>query len=264
MGSWLIRASVVVVVIVAAAGASWWFFIREDAKLATSPLDFRETPAAGVSPAAGATAAPTSTAAYDATHAAGAPAVTVSQGYTLYTVVAEDSAVAGQTEAAYFADETLARVGLPSTAKGATAGVSGYFAIGPDGLDPAVESRIVVALANLRSDESRRDSRMRDALQVTQFPEATFTATSIEGWTGDVPEGQDVSLALTGMMDLHGVQKELTWDLVARRQGDVITALATVNFLYEDFDIPVLNIAGIVSVEEDVTLQVQLIAKAQE
>jgi hypothetical protein len=62
-------------------------------------------------------------------------------------------------------------------------------------------------------------------------------------------------------MDLHGVQKELTWEVKARRQDDVITGLAIVNFRYEDFNIPVLTIAGIVTVEEDVTLQVTIVAQ---
>ena len=124
-------------------------------------------------------------------------------------------------------------------------------------------SQVTVVLTNIRSDESRRDSRMRDALAVSTYPEATFVATSIGGWTGEIPEGQDVNLTLAGTMDLRGIQKEITWDVVARRQGDVIAALATVTILYADFEIPVLNFGGFVSVEEDVTLQVQLIAKAQ-
>ena len=41
-----------------------------------------------------------------------------------------------------------------------------------------------------------------------------------------------------------------------------MTALATVNFRFEEFNIPVLNIGGFVSVEEDVTLQVQIVAQS--
>ena len=262
MGSWLVRGILAAVVIVIAAGAGWWFFIRSDAELATSPLDFRETPSDAAT-STGADAATPTPARAVTTETSDPVDVTPSEGYTLYLVVPEVPSVEGQTEAAYFAGETLARLGVPSTAKGTTTEVSGYFSLGSEGLDPAVESTITVALANIRSDESRRDGQMTRALEVTRYPEATFTAASLGGWSGEIPEGQDVNLTVTGTMDLHGVQKELTWDLVARRQGDVITALATVNFLYADFNIPVLNIGGIVSVEDDVTLQVQLIAKAQ-
>jgi polyisoprenoid-binding protein YceI len=180
----------------------------------------------------------------------------------LYVLVSEHTSVEGRAEAAYFADEELARIGVPSTAKGTTFDVSGQFALGPDGFDPAVPATIVVGVASLQSDEGMRDNRVRGALETSRFPTATFTASSIGGWSGDIPEGQEVALTLVGMMDLHGVQRELTWDVVATRQGDVITALATTNFLYADFGIPVLNIGGFVSVEEDVTIQVQLIAVA--
>jgi polyisoprenoid-binding protein YceI len=70
-------------------------------------------------------------------------------------------------------------------------------------------------------------------------------------------------MQLTGLLDLHGVEREVTWEVVAVRAGSVMTALATVNFLYADFDITPPNIAGFVTVEDDVTLQVQLITELQ-
>lgn len=57
------------------------------------------------------------------------------------------------------------------------------------------------------------------------------------------------------------MQKEVTWDVKAKRDGNVLTALATVNFKYSDFGVTAPNIAGFVSVEEDVTLQVQVTAQ---
>ena len=65
---------------------------------------------------------------------------------------------------------------------------------------------------------------------------------------------------LTGMMTLHGVEKEVTWEVKARREGDIMTALATIEILYTDFDITPPNIAGFVSVEDDVTLQMDIVA----
>lgn len=252
--SWFVRGLLTLVIGALAAGAGWWFFIREDNELASAPLDFvaDATATPGVSPAVQAAASPV----------ASNPGTTTSDGYTLYTVVPSHQSVAGVTEAAYFADEEIARLGVPSTAKGVTNDVSGQFAIGSDGLDASFENQLTVGLTTLTSDEGRRDSRVQEALETSTYPVATFTASSISGWPGDLPEGEDVEFQLTGLMDLHGVQQELTWDVVARRKGDVVTALATVNFLYADFNIPLLNIAGFVSVEEDVTLQVQLIAKA--
>jgi hypothetical protein len=48
----------------------------------------------------------------------------------------------------------------------------------------------------------------------------------------------------------------------ANRDDNIITALATLKFNYADFNIPVLNIANFVSVQDSVTLQVQVVAQA--
>jgi polyisoprenoid-binding protein YceI len=223
---------------VAAIAAGWWFFIREDNELATNapeiPADLvNNTPA---------------TSSGEATSGD-------SQAFTI---------ISDRSEAAYFADEKLARLPLPSTAKGATKDVTGTFYLDEEGLglDPERASTFTVDLTTITSDEGMRDRRVQnDALQTSQFPTATFTASSVTGYDPSIPDGEEQNLKLTGMMDLHGVQKEITWDVKARRQGDVITALATVNFKYADFNIPVLNIAGFVTVEEDVTLQVQIVAQ---
>ncbi len=256
--TWPARIAIALVVVVVAGAAGWWFFIREDNQLATDPQQFRDTPVAGATDTPSTGDPATSTPGADAT---ATPAAQASEGYELFAIVSENPAVEGQTEAAYFADEQLASLGVPSTAKGTTPGVTGSFSVGPDGLDPVVTSTITVDLTALQSDEGRRDSRVRDALQISQFPTATFTAERLEGWSG-LADGDSITATIVGTLELRGVQKEISWEIEAVRQGDVISALATTNFLFADFGIPVPNIGGFVSVEDDVTLQVQLIAEA--
>jgi polyisoprenoid-binding protein YceI len=230
----VVGAVTAVVVLFVAVGAGWWFFIREDNELAT------ESPAI-----------PTEL--VETTASAG------SDGSLTFRIIPDRS------EAAYFADEKLASLPLPSTAKGSTQDITGEFHLTEDGfdLDPTRTSTFTVDLTTLKSDRDMRDNRVRnDGLQVDRFPTATFTATSVSGVQPDLPEGEEQTFQLTGIMDLHGVQKELTWEVKARLQGNVMTALATVNFRYEEFNIPVLNIANFVSVEDDVTLQVQVVAEA--
>lgn len=245
----IIGGALAIAAIVVIAGASWWFFIREDNELKTNapeiPSDLVEaTSTAGAGDA-------------DGTPGAGETPSTA-DGVQAFTIISERS------EAAYFADEQLASLPLPSKARGATKDIAGTFYLTEDGLDldPARQSSFTVDLTTITSDESRRDNRVQnDALQTSQFPTATFTATSVTGYDPDIADGAEQTLMLTGMMDLHGVQKEITWEVKARREGDVITALATVNFLYADFNITPPNIAGFVSVEDDVTLQVEIVAQ---
>lgn len=240
----LLFASAAAVLAVVAAGAGWWFLVRDTASLATSapaiPRDLGVTP-----PLAGAASALPGT-----TPAAATGALTF-------------KIIPARSEAAYFADEKLASLPLPSTAKGSTNAISGEFHLLAGGsLDPAQPSNFSVDLRTLKSDKAMRDRRVQDqALDTAVYPTATFTATSVTGWDANLPSGQEQSLKLTGLLDLHGVKKQVTWDVKARHEGGVITALATVRFKFSDFNIPVLNIAGFVSVQDTVTLQVQVVAQ---
>jgi polyisoprenoid-binding protein YceI len=67
---------------------------------------------------------------------------------------------------------------------------------------------------------------------------------------------------LTGTLDLHGVQREVTWDVKARREVNVISALATPTVAFSDFGITPPTFAKLVSIDEEATLQIQLIAEA--
>jgi polyisoprenoid-binding protein YceI len=231
---WLIGAMLALVVLVAAVAGGWWLFVREDAELATSAPDIPS----------------------NLVDASSTPSASNGGGLA-FVIVTEES------EAAYFADEELASVGLPSTAKGTTT-IQGTFFLTDDGfeLDPDRPSTFTVDLTGLTSDQARRDSRVQEALDTASFPTATFTATAIDGVDTSLPLEDEHTFDLTGILDVHGVEREITWEVKARREGNIITALATTTFFYADFNITPPNIGGFVSVEDDVTLQVQVIARA--
>jgi len=241
----LIAAPLLLLVAIVAAVAAWWFFIREDASLATNapdiPADLVQKTAAPGTPVSGATAA----------------ASPDSGGALTFTIISDRS------DASYFADEKLAELPLPSKAKGSTNAITGEFHLLPDGsLDPSQQSSFTVDLTKLKSDKDMRDRRVQtQGLETDRYPKATFVAKSVTGWDASAPAGQEQSLTLTGTLDLHGVQKDVTWDVKARRDAGVITALATTKFNFGEFNIPILNIAGFVSVQDGVTLQVQVVAQ---
>lgn len=239
------------VVAFAVGAAGWWFFVREDAELATNSPEITDalrtqvaTSAAGVTPSAGKTSS--------------ARTPGASTGALAFKIIADQSA------ASYFADEKLASLPLPSTAQGTTKEIEGTFYLAADGfaLDPSQASTFTVQLANLKSDKDMRDNRVRGALEVTKFPSATFTASSTSGVDTSLPADQEHAFQLTGILELHGVKKEITWEVKARRDGNLMTGLATVTFLYSDFGITPPNIANFVAVQDDVTLQVQVVAQA--
>ena len=237
-------ASVVLALIAVAAG--WWFLVRADAQLATEPPDI---PAALLNP--------TATPAGEATKAADAATEVSTDSVLTFAVNSELS------EAAYFVNEELATLGVPSTAKGTTNGVRGTLYLTANGsLAPEAASQFVVDLTGLTSDESKRDERVQETLETSQYPTTTFTATAVTGYDPSIPEGEEQVLQLTGTLDLHGVQKEVTWEVKAVRQGNVISVLATVTVAFADFNMTAPTFAQIVSIDDKATLQVQLIAQA--
>lgn len=240
----VIGGSLLAVVAVLALAAGWWFFVRQDAELATKPPQIPDTLAQSTSTPRSADGAPTST--------------DGNGDSVAFTVVSESS------EAAYFADEELASIGVPSTAKGSTNAVTGTFYLASDGLelDTSQPSTFTVDLTTLRSNEQRRDNRVQEALETGTFPTATFTVTEVSGVDTSLDPSAEQAFQMTGVLELHGVEREVTWEVQARREGDVITALATTTFLYADFGVTAPNIAGFVSVADDVTLQMQIIAQA--
>jgi len=127
---------------------------------------------------------------------------------------------------------------------------------------PGTTSTFTVDLTALESDEDRRDGRVQDALDTAQFPTATFTVVEVTGYDPSVPQDQQQTFTLAGTLDLHGVQRDVSWEVEARREGNVITALATLTIDFADFDITPPNIAGFVSISNEATLQVQVIEQA--
>jgi polyisoprenoid-binding protein YceI len=236
------------VLAVIVAGAGWYFFIREDNEAQKSAADITEDVRQAGAPAA---ATPTAVSQGSTTGPAASDAGTSTYAGKSYRVIE------GQSEAWYLAPEKLASLPTSSTAKGTITSVTGEFHLTADGLDGSKPTTFTVDLTTLRSDESRRDNRAQGALETSKYPTTTFTATSISGLPAEFGPS-DAVLQLTGVLDLHGVQKEVTWELKVKRDGDILSVLGTTGFKYSDFGITKPDIGGFVSVDENVTLQVQL------
>lgn len=236
-GGLLRRAVFLVVLLAVAGGAAWWFFVRSDASVKT------------VAPAIPANVASTSSAGSD-------------PNSQKFVIVPQITGISDATQAAYFANEKLASLPLPSTAEGTTTNVQGEIHLTPTGLDPNQPTKITIDLKSLKSDQSQRDGQVQRYLQTSQYPTATFTATKLTGFPATFTPGQEAQMQLTGTLDVHGIQKEVTWDVKANKSGNVLTGLATLKVNFGDFGLPVPNIAGIVSVQDGLTLQVTIVAQA--
>lgn len=238
----LVALPIAALAIIAAGAAVWWFAIRSDASPLSDPLPI-----------------PSELLGSPTTGPAGPNATTPAAG----TGGQAWQVVSGQSEADYYVGETLASIGVPSTANGKTSDITGTFYLAADGsaLDTSQTSGFTVDLTTLKSDESRRDQRAQDALETDRFPKAAFTAESVTGLATPIAEGQQVSFQLGGSLELHGVKRQVVWDVKATRQANVISAIATLDFKFADYGITPPNIGGFVSVQDHGQLQAVIIAK---
>jgi polyisoprenoid-binding protein YceI len=104
-----------------------------------------------------------------------------------------------------------------------------------------------------------RDGQLRmQGVQTDQFPEATFVLTEpIE--LGTLPaEGEQVETTATGDLTIHGVTQNVTIPLVAVWQGDVIGVAGSYTFPWEDFGMEQPTSMRVVSLADDVTMELQV------
>ncbi len=161
----------------------------------------------------------------------------------------------------YRVREKLAFLPAPSDAVGRTSSVQGTMTIG----GTTVKTVDVSAdLRQLTSDRSMRDDRMHTiGLQSDQFPTARFVLTSPIAF-GSVPaEGTVVTKTATGNLTLHGVTKQVSIEIQAKWTSGGVEVVGSLPVRFADFDITTPTIGGFVSVNDQGTMEFQLIfAKA--
>ena len=157
--------------------------------------------------------------------------------------------------AGFRVQEELASIGA-KTAVGRTPDVTGGMTI--DGTT-ITEASFEVDMTTLTTDSGLRDNAIRQqAIETSRFPTATFTTTApIE--LGSIPaEGEEITVDATGELTLHGVTKTVTIPLTAKRQGDVIAVVGSLDIPFSDYSISQPRAAAVLSVDDKGVMEVQL------
>jgi polyisoprenoid-binding protein YceI len=214
----------------------WWFAIRQDAQLATS--------------------APAIPASLVNTSGTATPQQLVSAaGMQTGQTFQVDSSLSGVD---YFVEANVLSV-ASSTIKLSTDQIAGAFYITGDNnsVVPAPGSQFTVNLQGLTDDAG-----VQQALGLDRYPNATFTVATVAGYDSSLPAGAEQALQISGTLMLHGVEKQVTWDVKVRREGNVISMLATLKVSLSDYGIAVSKLSSLASVQDQGTFQIQLIATA--
>jgi polyisoprenoid-binding protein YceI len=119
------------------------------------------------------------------------------------------------------------------------------------------EATLEVDTTTLRSDEDRRDNRLRrEGLETDRYPTATFTLTEPVAIPESALAGEPAELALAGDLTLHGVTKSVEIPAEAQLADGTIQVAGSLTFPLADFEISPPNVGGfIISIADEGALE---------
>jgi polyisoprenoid-binding protein YceI len=159
-------------------------------------------------------------------------------------------------EARYRVREQLVGRDLANDAIGVTTAITGRLVVEPTGRVLRDSSRIVVNVATLKSDQSRRDGFLRRrTLQSDSFPTVTLVPSTFQGLTSPIPAGASRSFAITGDLTVRGVTRPTTWQVTARADGPAVVGTASTAFTFKDFALDQPRVPVLLSVADTIKLE---------
>jgi polyisoprenoid-binding protein YceI len=138
-----------------------------------------------------------------------------------------------------------------------TSAVTGLIVVNQDGTIASDESKFVVDLSTLQSDQRRRDNFIKNnTLQTNQYPNAEFVPTSAIGLPSPLPASGSVTFQLVGDLTIRDTTRPTTWDVTAQIvDGRELVGTATTSFTFADFGMTQPRVPIVLSVEDNIRLE---------
>jgi polyisoprenoid-binding protein YceI len=161
------------------------------------------------------------------------------------------------TEALYRVNEQLARQNLPNDAVGKTTNVEGILVFNADGTVSAEQSKIIVDVSTLHSDQSRRDRFIQgNALESNRFADVVIDVTDVPGLPWPLPTSSEVSFQIVGELMIRDEPREVTWDATATFREAGVEGVAKTEITFEQFDMSKPRVALVLSVADEIRLEI--------
>jgi polyisoprenoid-binding protein YceI len=187
---------------------------------------------------------------------ASVPATAQDRAPVRYGIVAEGS------EVRYRVREQLVGLNFPNDAVGATSAVEGGVVFDAQGRILASDSRITIDLRTLRSDEARRDNYVRrNTLETDRYPTVTFVPTEARRLAFPLPQTGSVPFELVGDLTVKDVTRRVTWEGTASFDGPRVSVRARTAFRFADFGLRVPRVSVVLSVEDGIKLEADLVLR---
>jgi polyisoprenoid-binding protein YceI len=163
------------------------------------------------------------------------------------------------TTARYKVTEQLAGISFPSDAVGTTQAITGALIVNPDGTF-ASGSKISVDLRTITSDQGMRDNYVRTrTLEAEKFPMMDVVPKKAIGLPSPMPAGSQAQVGFQLVTDvtLHGVTKEVTWNVVAVLGAAQVGGRATTTVDFAMFNMTKPTLARLMSVDDKISLEIE-------
>jgi polyisoprenoid-binding protein YceI len=159
-------------------------------------------------------------------------------------------------EARYRVREQLVGLDFPNDAVGVTSDVTGAVVVNEDGSIDTSQSRIVVNVTGLTSDEERRDGYIQGRLLETEaYPSVAIRPTAFRGLSTPIPASGETSFEMLGDLTVRGVTRPTTWNVVAQFDEDQVTGSASTVFTFDEFQLTQPTVARVISIADTIRLE---------
>jgi polyisoprenoid-binding protein YceI len=170
--------------------------------------------------------------------------------------------VADRSEARYRVREQLAGISFPSDAVGSTSAIEGSLSLDAQGRMRPSDSRLTVDLRTLRSDRDRRDNYVRrNTLETERHPTAVFIPSELRGLPFPMPQTGTATFELIGDLTIRETTRRVTWDATATFNGQEVSVQAKTAFRFADFGLSIPRVASVLSVEDTIRLETDLLLR---
>ena len=157
------------------------------------------------------------------------------------------------SEITFTVGEVLTRFPNPIQAVMRTTELSGQINLNGE---PSI---IEVDLHSLSSDQQYRDRYVRQSM-FPSHPTASFAVDSVIDLPPEFESGDTFQLPVSGTLNLNGSDFPLTFDLEVRNDGTMLNVLGRTIVTWEQLNIPVPTARSVVSIEEEIHVEILLIS----
>lgn len=119
----------------------------------------------------------------------------------------------------------------------------------------------IVDMTALDSGNSQRDDHVKEGaeyLDVTEYPEATFTTTSFSELSAEWTEGSVVPITIDGTLTIKGMEKDVQFESEAVYQNGQLLLSGTTVVTFADFGMENPHSVAL-ETENDLTVQLELV-----